>query len=438
MDGKRWFLALGLAALATTGCVFDAGDGGRDVIRPADVPADGDDLPLTCSGLPDCDQVLAGCGAGSEGLCFPCCAWDWDGQHVDQACCAGQDAFQDVKPDAAVDVGPSDLPGEFWAVDVVPDVAVDVAADAPPDVFPDCGQTTCYDCECDCGDGTYVPYGGCFDDCNTVPPTVRDCSANCDGMCGSLPPKECFSPGIPGDCPEGEACVQRPCPKCGTPPESFCLQAPCEPLGCWLDDHCDGGQQCYGEDFLAPKMGYCAAPPAAAGDCWTDAECPQDARCDGAMHCPPCAICDAVEKTGRCVATEGNEHVLLWVPDTLVLPREQFTPTWFNFTKADVFLPGCSTFTMEQQDPDTGAWIDKGDPVMCGWEGIAVRLQPGDAHETLLLTAPDLAGGQGQQRWRLHGKYWTGCLPDKPLSAAQCSGGPFDVYSFEYAVMIPM
>ncbi len=435
--GRPAGLAAALAlALCANGCVFDAHPFEEgDIRNDADVRDDADarDVPCDidladaepCGALPDCDVVLAGCTEAIAGQCFECCAWSGLGIGRTQVCCPGQDVIQDVPPDEAFDVPPD---GDL---DLPPDEVVDATDE---DVPPECGQVICIDCACTCSDGRMLPYGGCFDDCNPPPPMLLECSADCDAMCGETSPRECWNEGIPGDCDPGQACVRTPCPHCGMLPPAYCVTAPCEG-GCYVDPHCGDGMACHGASVPTGVMGVCEAPPAEAIGCWTSADCPTGAICVGAETCPPCAVCDAEDRPGSCRLQQGQEAVvLLWIPGSMFAPGETLLPIWYDFTDDDIYLPGCSKYSVEKREGMQGEWIDLGPPVMCGWEGIAQRVAAGQAYRDFPLALPPEFETSPYPSWRLHGQYWTGCQPDLPLSAAGCTAGPFDVYSREYTV----
>ncbi|MBM4396078.1 MAG: hypothetical protein FJ087_10345 [Deltaproteobacteria bacterium] len=335
----------------------------------------------------------------------------------------------DVQPEVA-DVQPD---GDDVQPDVLPEI-VDVLPDGD-DTAPDCGPTLCIDCRCQCRNGMWHTYGGCFDGCDTIPPEVRDCSADCTDVCGDdVTGKPCTGP---DECGEGYLCLEHPCPKCGVPPQSVCVPEPCPIDGCWLPGHCGENERCVGASIIGGELGQCLAnvePPY----CWESADCPAGAYCDEAIHCPKCVACAMMTHPGTCRAVEGQEAVVLWVEESIYFPGEQVAPWWYNLADEVAYLNGCETFSIERRDEDTGEWVDKGPPAVCGWEGIARKLGPGDALAAFAFAAPaeGLAGGFGS--YRLRGTYRTGCLDDKPLSQSECKGGPFDVLSPEYMVGYPM
>jgi hypothetical protein len=356
--------------------------------------------------------------------------------------------FQDKDPSVlAGDPGPGDLvgrdapddgvQGDVDAGDIVADpggdTVVDIADDGvEEDVGPDCGQRICIDCSCTCSDGRFLPYGGCFDDCNPPPPVLDGCSADCLSMCGIVAPRECTYEGVPGDCDPGQACVRVPCPHCGMQPPAYCVKVWCEGSGCYLDEHCGEGTRCYGAYIPGGQEGNCLAPPVAAAGCWTDPECPTGALCFGSSFCPPCSACAAIDREGVCGLPEGQESIVLWVPGSLFSPGETIPVAWYDFTATDIYLAGCSSYTVERKDASTGDWIDQGPPVMCGVEGVAHHVVAGQGYRDFPWTAPTDMGAF--PTYRMRGQYWTGCLPDRPISSAQCTAGPIDIYSATFNV----
>jgi hypothetical protein len=350
-------------------------------------------------------------------------------------------ASPDVPPDAD-DLPPDadDLPPD--ADDLPPD-ADDLPPDAddlPPDVVLDVGidpgNVTCYDCECVCAGGTYVPYGGCYPDGATVPDDILHCSADCTGMCPFEAGRTCSGdPGGQGTCGVHELCLEQPCPHCGIPPQSYCVPEPCAIDGCWLDAGCGEAGHCVGADIPSAGIGQCL-PDTAPPDCWIDADCPPQAACEDAVHCPRCFACAMMTRPGTCKARPGQEGLVLHVPGGLFSPGEPVVGTWYNLGKPTVWLAGCSTCTLEVKDPVTGAWVDQGPPAMCGVEGVARRLADGDAVSDFPWQAEEGPGGPAT--WRLHGQYWTGCKDGLPISQAGCTGGPIDLLGGPFTVgMVP-
>lgn len=431
----RRFLAIALACalMPAAGCVFDAeppedawlGDQYYVPDNPEVWHQDPIDQDALCAGVLSCAETLSmRCAGASVGQCYACCDESPWGVYLTTRCC----------PTDVIEAEVFDIPPDHCGVDDgcdAPDPGpdADVPIDVPPDdIGPDCGQMVCYDCECDCGNGTWRPYGGCFDDCNPVPDVIANCSLDCTGMCDFVPGQECGQYGGWQECPEGQICVEQPCPLCGVPPQSFCVLPPCAGNGCYVDADCANGEACYLADIQGGEQGLCLPRPVEAGTCWVDRECPAQSACEGASHCDPCVDCLAIQQAGRCVADDGVDEVLLWLGASMTGPGSTLVPRWFNFTDAAIFLPGCGTYSIQRMEQD-GDWIDLGEPVSCAWEGIAVKVAPGAAHAAFPFTPP-VNGGQGwTDNFRLRGDYWTGCAGDLPISGADCTGGPFEVLS---------
>ena len=227
------------------------------------------------------------------------------------------------------------------------------------------------------------------------------------------------------DCPAGCQCREQPCPKCGAPPPWYCVAPPCLD-SCWTDEDCTGDLYCASANMGAGLMGRCLWK-LEVPYCWNNSECPMSSKCHSAAYCPPCFVCSVIEKPGTCEADLGFEEVLLWLPDSLYGPGENVSPAWWNFSKEEIYLPGCSTYWVEKQDPDSGEWKMAVPQPLCAWEGIAVKMWTGAAHQAMTFKLPDDAVGNH----RLHGQYWIGCKDLKPISEAECQEGPIDVY-FEF------
>jgi len=235
-------------------------------------------------------------------------------------------------------------------------------------------------------------------------------------------------------CPEGYLCLAEPCMMCGMPPEPVCVPEPCPFDGCWFDWDCAPNQVCVGAAFPYGPHGQCL-PQVPPPQCWEDADCPDTTECVGALHCPPCYACGMPWNPGTCQAKEGEDKVLLWVDDAYYLPGSTVHPVWYNLDDTTIFLAGCITFTIEQSNGD-GTWKDLGAPAICGWEGIAVKVEPGGAHQAFSFQTP-AQEPDGYGTYRLRGLFWTGCLDDQPISEALCKGGPVDVLSNLYSVGPP-
>ncbi len=107
-------------------------------------------------------------------------------------------------------------------------------------------------------------------------------------------------------------------------------------------------------------------------------------------------------------------------------PEEQIDPRWENPTDESIFLPGCGTVALEQQNGD--AWEYIGPMVICAWEGVAVEVRPGaryvEPHAAIVEAGT----------YRFTGGYSVGCTPGEALSEAGCSRGPIPVVSRAFAV----
>ncbi|MCC6749980.1 MAG: hypothetical protein IT371_20105 [Deltaproteobacteria bacterium] len=86
--------------------------------------------------------------------------------------------------------------------------------------------------------------------------------------------------------------------------------------------------------------------------------------------------------------------------------------TVHNGLKEPIYLPGCAV--LDRQHLQGGAWQDRGPTIMCGWEGVARKVEPGST-----LTETTSLSELGM--WRLKVVYGTGCAPNKPLSGAGCA-----------------
>lgn len=334
-----------------------------------------------------------------------------------------QDTILDIQPDT---------PSEIEPLPDVPDFIHEVQPDIPeaPDVT-DCGPALCVDCACQCPDGTWHEYGGCFDDCDEIPDEIKNCSMDCSKVC---PDDVTGQPCNFQDCPDGYLCLAEPCTMCGIPPQPVCVPEPCPLDGCWFDWDCQNNQVCVGASFPFGPHGQCL-PAVGPPECWEDVDCPGSSTCVGALHCPPCWACAMPWAPGHCEAGPDQGGVLLWVDGGYLITGSQVHPVWYNFTDGAVYLAGCTTYTIEQKGSG-GAWLDLGPPAECFWEGYAVKVEPDGAHEAMTFQAvPKDLSEFGT--FRLRGQYWTGCLDDQPISQAQCKGGPLDVLSKEFSVGPP-
>lgn len=431
---KRIAGTLFLAALATTvtGCAFDAEppeDARIEDQWDPDVPEfwhqDPIDQEVLCAGVDSCQDMAASwCVAANAGRCYSCCDNSPWGIYLTTRCCPTDiiepDVF-DIPPDACdVDdgcVAPDPGPDVDPPLDVVPD-----------DSLPDCGPTVCYDCHCDCGAGSDRPYGGCFNDCNPVPDYIANCSLDCTGMCDFEPGVQCGPSSGWQECGDGQECIEVPCPLCGVQPPSYCVLPHCTGFGCYRDGDCDGELACYQADIPAGVQGVCLPSPIDEARCWVDAECPAGSTCQDAAHCDPCSPCRMVEHPGQCVASQALDAVVLWLGTSMAAPGSTLVPRWFNFTDGAVYLPGCSTYSIQRMHQDD-EWVDLGEPVACAWEGIAVKLEPGDAHAAFPFEPPLSGGERWTDNFRVRGDYWVGCGDELPISGAACTGGPYEVLS---------
>lgn len=150
---------------------------------------------------------------------------------------------------------------------------------------------------------------------------------------------------------------------------------------------------------------------------------------DPGEHFPamdPCNTCSCTED-GSVACTEigcgpMGQRVHLWVWPTTYSGAEMAQPVWFNYSDTAIYLPGCTTYSVEELDPETGIWRDIGPPADCFWEGVAVRV---DAHTRYV----DVVDTWVTTTHRLRGSYWTGCTDGQPLSQSGCQGGPITVLS---------
>jgi hypothetical protein len=96
-----------------------------------------------------------------------------------------------------------------------------------------------------------------------------------------------------------------------------------------------------------------------------------------------------------------------------------------NFGPEPLSLPGCAPFVFEQRLD--GEWAFVGPPYVCVWEGFAFAVAPNERDEVEFLV-PNESG-----IYRLSYDYSSRCLPDLPLSQAQCEREDV-VYSNEFDV----
>lgn len=223
-----------------------------------------------------------------------------------------------------------------------------------------------------------------------------------------------------GLCADGQFCYFWPCKKCGAKPQGQCL--PNLPAGGCYDGQQCGGASCVGADPAVAKPGLCLPVPP-AGQCWPDAsallpDCLPGSTCSGADVCPAKGGC-AASQAGVCSAAPQHAgQVWLWARNGgLVLPGEQVTVTWVNYTSASIFLAGCSTYHIETRK-NGAPWKDIGPAVVCVWEGNAIEVKAGGYFNTHVWTAP---GDMDGSEYRLVGTWASGCQSGQPLSKAQCT-----------------
>ncbi len=319
--------------------------------------------------------ALAACGANSGASGVDAVATDTGDSQIapeDSQDAAGTDTLTPdaVTPDALGDATDA-VVYEIWIDSDVP----------PPDIAPDVVDTA----------DTFTP-------------------ANCVGMGGS------------GTCANGLICWTPPCPNCGVMPQGFCLP-PLTGGACYDYTNCSNGD-CHNATPTSGIAGWCLPIVKTAGQCWPNVselipDCYSDATCDGAVLCPPKAECLVADKPGSCTATAAQKgNVYLWERNGgIVSPGESVIVTWVNNTSASIFLPGCSTYSI-QTSPDSTVWTDKGPAAVCVWEGVAVEVPAGSYVDTIAWQAPTDSVGN----YRFHGTYSTGCTPGKAISQGGCTG----------------
>ncbi len=236
--------------------------------------------------------------------------------------------------------------------------------------------------------------------------------------------QNCVGFGSSANCPPNLTCWTSPCPKCGMMPQGFCVP-PLAGGGCYDYSTCNGGD-CHNAAPMNGVAGWCLPVNKTAGQCWPNIssllpECYPGATCEGAVICPPMADCLMADKPGACKpASEQKGGVFLWERNGgIVSPGESVVVTWVNATGSSIFLPGCSTYSI-QTSPDSTTWTDKGPNVVCVWEGVAVEVPAGAYFDTQGWQAPTDSGTVGN--YRFHGSYATGCTVGKPMSQAACAG----------------
>ena len=123
----------------------------------------------------------------------------------------------------------------------------------------------------------------------------------CDWDCGGV---ACASD---AECDDGDKCTQDTCTAgvCAHPQLPGC--GSCETgADCSSWEQCVIGTvcpPCYYQDppCLAPcyEQGHCQLIP---GYCWSDKDCQAGQHCEGAIICPPGAMCFVADQAGKCVA----------------------------------------------------------------------------------------------------------------------------------------
>lgn len=292
----------------------------------------------------------------------------------------------------------------------------------------DCGPGLCIDCVCQCPNGKFIPYGGCFDGCEQIPEVLKSCSLDCSTVCGPVEQNCVYG----GQCAAGHECVVPPCEGCPEP-LGVCVPLPCKPDGCWSSAECGEGSFCNGANPSNLIMGQCLPTPF-AGQCWLDSDCPDSSTCWGASSCPVCEPCNSATMPGVCKAAPGQEAVVLWLDKELWYSSQPIQPTWFNFTVNPIYLPGCTTYDVEVLD--AGAWKNLGPTLDCGWEGVAIKVAAGDAQETHASLIDLGSSYWNYPRYRFRGYWYEGCLDGLPISEAKCTAS-HEVLSREFLVEWP-
>lgn len=92
-------------------------------------------------------------------------------------------------------------------------------------------------------------------------------------------------------------------------------------------------------------------------------------------------------------------------------PTELVNGTVLNGKSERIWHGGCGMLSREERVEDK--WIDRGQEVMCGWEGYAQPIDPGQTRdEQMRFSRPGT--------WRLALTYGVGCDPKQPLSEQHC------------------
>lgn len=140
------------------------------------------------------------------------------------------------------------------------------------------------------------------------------------------------------------------------------------------------------------------------------------------------------EQKGLCIS-----GVSLGLDKTTYTAGDKLQPSWSNGTSEAIFLPGCTTYSLEKFDAAKKTWYELGPGAVCAWEGYAVVVAAGESWQAMTLQAPQFTTPpdvDGVGTYRLVGQYWTGCQsdPPAPISTAGCTGGPFQVISSTFTV----
>ena len=312
------------------------GDGYFDFCNPADCddtnPAVYPGAKEVCDGLDnDCDGLVdeEGCGAACKSdqdcmpyeycsLAIPCCPPDKACIPENPPCGAGQCVLR---------------PGYCWSdadcaagehcegAIICPPGAYCIIANQPGKCVKDsylpctgnqdcpkgqvCDTSECLSCCADptlpCIDlccGRCVPAVECRSDADC--PVGQYCALKFDsasgdltGTCEPVPDGACVRD---EDCGEGGFCEFGPCP--------LCFPCPCfgtcvyETHECKQHLDCPAGQEC--KTFCGNGWceNWCVDLP--EGVCWYDKDCEEGEHCEGAIICPPGAMCLIADQPGKC------------------------------------------------------------------------------------------------------------------------------------------
>jgi hypothetical protein len=99
-----------------------------------------------------------------------------------------------------------------------------------------------------------------------------------------------------------------------------------------------------------------------------------------------------------------------------------------NDTNLPVYLPGCSQIELDRM-VGQGQWAGMGAPIMCVWEGVAVRVEAG-ATFPAAIALPEETG-----IWRVRFvDVRIGCADGQPMSSANCTGGGGHVATLPFKI----